>query len=56
MQGQLFYSSQKGISNVALHAPIRTHLTFAVKRFVVGSQIFNLTLKPFLIITHAFHV
>jgi hypothetical protein len=47
MKGQLFYSSQKGISNGALHAPIRVHLTLALKGFVVGSQILNLILNPF---------
>jgi hypothetical protein len=43
----IFYSSQKDISNGALHAPIRVHLTFDLKGFVVGSQIFNLTFDPF---------
>ncbi len=39
----LSYSPQKVLSNGVLHAPIKDHLTFALKGFVVGSQNFNLT-------------
>ncbi len=51
------YSSQKDISNGVLHAPIRAHVTLALKGFVVGSQILNLIFDLFLyIIIHAFQV
>jgi hypothetical protein len=42
----LFYSLQTDISNDVLHAPIRNHLTLALKRFVV--------LPLLLIINHAY--
>jgi hypothetical protein len=48
------YNLQKYLSNSVLHAPIKNHLTFVLKGFVVESQIFNLTSDFFRIITHAF--
>jgi hypothetical protein len=38
----IFYIPQNDISNGVLHALIRTHLTLALKGFVVKSQILNL--------------
>jgi hypothetical protein len=40
------YSPQKDFSNGVLHAPIKDHLTFALRGFVVKSQIPNLTSGP----------
>jgi hypothetical protein len=40
------HSLQKYISNGLLHAPIKDHLTFALRGFVVRNQIPNLTFDP----------
>jgi hypothetical protein len=40
------YSLQKNIFNGAWHAPIKAHLTVAIREFVVESQIPNLTPNP----------
>jgi hypothetical protein len=41
------YSSQKDICiKGVLHAPIINHLALALRGFMVGSQILNLTLNP----------
>jgi hypothetical protein len=37
---------QKDLSKGVLHAPIIDHLTLALKGFVVGNQIINLTPNP----------
>ncbi len=42
---KIAYSPKKDLSNGVLHAPIRVHLTPALKRFVVKSQIPNLTIS-----------
>ncbi len=39
----LSYSPQKNIFKGVSHAPIRDHLTFILRGFVIRSQIFNLT-------------
>jgi hypothetical protein len=52
----IYYSPQKDLSNNVFHAQIGVHLTFALKGFVVGSQISNLTFDPLLIIIHAFSI
>ncbi len=43
---KISYNPQKDLSSGVLHAPIRGHLTPALKRFVVRNQIPNLTLSP----------
>ncbi len=40
---EIFYSPQKDLSNGVMHAPIKAHLTFTFKGFVVESIVFNLT-------------
>ncbi len=40
------YSLQKNLCNGLYHAPIKAHLTPIFKGFVVGNQIFDLTLGP----------
>jgi hypothetical protein len=37
---------QKDISNGLLHTPIKDHLTLALRGFVIGNQIPNLTPIP----------
>jgi hypothetical protein len=49
MRGQ-YHVALKNLSNSVKHAPIRPHLTFAWKGFMVGSQIENLT--PALFLNH----
>jgi hypothetical protein len=43
LMNAIYYSLQKDLSNGVFYAQIGTHLTLALKRFVVGSQIPNLT-------------
>ncbi len=50
----IYYSPQKYFSNNVWHVLIGVHLTFTLKGFVVGNQIFNLTATLFYIIIHAF--
>jgi hypothetical protein len=41
---EISYSSQKDISNGVWHTPIKAYLALTLKGFVVGSEIFNLSL------------
>jgi len=41
---EISYNSQRDISNGVWHAPIKAYLTPFLKGFVVGSEIFNLTI------------
>jgi hypothetical protein len=43
---EISYSFQIDISNGVWHAPMRAYLALALKGFVVGNEIFNLTLDP----------
>jgi hypothetical protein len=48
------YIPQKDLSNNVLHPLIENHLTIALRGFVVKSQIPNLILDLFFIITYAY--
>jgi hypothetical protein len=43
---EIFYSSQRNIFNGVWHTSIKAYLALALKGFVVGSEIFNLTFDP----------
>jgi hypothetical protein len=42
----IYYNPQKDLSSIVLHNPIKDHLTPALRGFVVGNQILNLTPNP----------